>query len=187
MQPSTVHLKKNFNKREFKIGASFLKMACWHVTNLLFFRSGIIPFSNILVFILKVYGAKIGHNVRIKPHISIKYPWKLIIGNNCWLADCIIDNLDYITLGNNVCISQQALILTGNHNYKASLFDLITLPVTLKEGVWIGSRAIVCPGVLANSHAVLTGGSVITKDMEPYSIYQGNPAIKTRTRHVNKL
>ncbi len=177
-------LKKSFDKKEFKIGASYLKLICWYFTSLLFFRSGLIPFSNVLVFILRLFGAKIGTDVRIKPHIHIKYPWKLQIGDHCWLADCYIENLDQVVIGNNVCLSQQCMLLTGNHNYSLQTFDLITQPVILNDGVWICARAIVCPGVTAQSHAVLTTGSVATKNLLSHFIYAGIPAVKSKIRKL---
>ena len=89
-----------------------------------------------------------------------------------------------ITIGANTCISQGATILTGSHNYKKATFDLITAPVTLEEGVWIGAGATVNLGITAASHAVLTSGSVATKNLHAYSVYQGNPAVKVRDRII---
>ena len=74
--------------------------------------------------------------------------------------------------------------MTGNHDYKSTSFDLITKPIVLEDGVWIGANATVCPGVTARSHAVLAVGSVASKDLEAYSVYRGNPAIKVRERYV---
>ncbi|SDG42459.1 putative colanic acid biosynthesis acetyltransferase WcaF [Pedobacter terrae] len=140
------------------------------------------PISPILVLILRLFGAKIGQEVRIKPGIYIKYPWKLEIGDYSWLADCYIDNLDQIKIGKNCCISQQAVLITGNHNYTSTDFDLITGPIVLEDGAWLGASAKVGPGVTFRSHAILTMGSVATKNLMPYSIYKGNPAIKVKDR-----
>lgn len=177
-------LKKDFDKKEFDTGASSLKIILWYFTSMLFFRSGLIPFSAILVVILKMFGAKIGKEVRIKPYIYIHYPWKLTVGDYCWLAECRIENLAKVTIGKNVCVSQRAMLLTGNHDYKKSGFDLITKAIVLEDGAWIGAKAIVCPGVTAASHAVLTVGSIATKNLEPYGIYQGNPAVKVKDRVI---
>ena len=57
-------------------------------------------------------------------------------------------------------------------------------PIVLEDGVWIGARAIVAPGVTAGNHAVLTAGSVATSTLEPYSIYQGNPAQLIKSRNI---
>lgn len=151
---------------------------------MLFFRSGLMPASSVLVCILRLFGAQIGKEVRIKPYIYIHYPWKLKIGDYSWLAECRIENLAAISIGNNVCISQKAMLLTGNHDYKKADFDLITKPIVLEDGVWIGANAVVCPGVTAASHAVLIVGGVATKDLEAYTIYQGNPAVKVKDRVI---
>ena len=142
------------------------------------------PISTVLVFLLKLFGAKIGKHVRIKPYIYIHYPWRLSIGDNSWLAECRIENLAKVTIGKNVCVSQNAMLLTGNHDYKTINFDLITKAIVLEDGVWIGARAIVCPGIIAGSHSILTVGSIATKDLEGYSIYQGNPARKIKDRII---
>ena len=178
-------LHKNFDKKGFDTGASSLKMLCWYFTSVFFFRSGLIPFSSILVLLLRLFGAKIGKDVRIKPSIYVHYPWKLIVGDHSWLAECRIENLAEVNIGKNVCISQEAMLLTGNHDYKKTGFNLITKPIILEDGVWIGARATVCPGITAHSHAVLTVGSIATRNLEAYSIYQGNPATKVKDRDIS--
>jgi putative colanic acid biosynthesis acetyltransferase WcaF len=136
-------------------------------------------------FFLKSFGAKIGKGVIIKPHVNIKYPWLLIIGDHTWIGENVwIDNLTEVTIGNNVCISQGAMLLTGNHNYKKSSFDLMTGNIVLEDGVWIGAQSVVCPGVSCHSHSILAVGSVATKGLEAYKIYQGNPAIEVRSRNI---
>lgn len=181
----STQLAKKFDTKGFVIGASPLKQSLWYLTSCLFFRSGLIPFSTVLVWLLKAFGAKIGKDVRIKPHLYIKYPWKLSIGDYSWLAECFIENLDFVTIGKNCCISQKAMLMTGNHNYKKTSFDLITQTIILEDGVWIGAHASVCPGVVCKSHSVLALGSVATKNLEPYGVYQGSPAIKVRERVVS--
>ncbi len=178
-------LKKKFDKKDFIVGASTIKLLCWYFTSMFFFRSGLIPSSSLLVAMLKIFGAKIGKGVRIKPYIYIHYPWKLSIGDHSWLAECRIENLEQVSIGANVCVSQKAMLLTGNHNYKKSSFDLITTPIILEDGVWIGANATVCPGVTAFSHAVLTVGSIATKNLDAYSIYKGNPAVKVKDRTIS--
>lgn len=119
----------------------------------------------------------------MKPGVSVKYPWHLIIGNQTWVGENVwIDCLVPVTIGNNVCISQGAILLTGSHNYKKTTFDLITSALVLEDGVWIGAGAIVNLGVTAATHSMLTSGSVATRNLEAWSIYQGNPAVKIRDR-----
>lgn len=177
-----VQLKKKFDTGKFDHGASVLKQVLWYFCSALFFRSGLIPFSIVLVWILRLFGAKIGKDVRVKPYVHIKFPWKLSLGDHSWLAECFIENLDHVHIGANCCVSQGAMLMTGNHDYKSKNFDLLTKPIKLEDGVWIGAKAIVCPGVTCKSHAVLSMASVAHHDLEAYSIYQGAPAVKIRER-----
>lgn len=131
---------------------------------------------------MRLFGAHIGKDVRIKPGIHIRYPWKLTLGDHSWLADCYIDNLDLVIIGKNVCISQQAMLMTGNHDYTSKTFDLMTKPIVIEDGVWIGAKSLVAPGVRISTHAVLTAGSTAVRNLDAYMIYQGNPALKHRTR-----
>jgi len=76
------------------------------------------------------------------------------------------------------------MLLCGNHDYKKPTFDLITGPITLAAGSWIGAKSIVGPGVQVGSHAVLSAGSVASGDLELYTIYRGNPAEPVRKREM---
>jgi putative colanic acid biosynthesis acetyltransferase WcaF len=141
----------------------------------------------IKIVLLRLFGAKIGKGVIIKNNVIIKFPWKLTVGNHVWLGEnCWLDNLDYVVIGNNVCISQGALLLTGNHDYTISSMPYRNAPVVLEDGVWIGANSIVCSGVTCHSHSILTAGSIATKDMDAFTIYQGNPAVAVRERVINK-
>jgi len=165
---------------------SFCKRAAWYIVNCAFFKASFPLPQSIKIFLLKLFGARIaGYSGFIKPNVNIKYPWFLEIGNHVWIGEgAWIDNLAPIRIGNNVCISQGAHLLTGNHNYKKETFDLITGPIIIEEGVWIGAKAIICPGVTLKNHSVITAGSVMTTDAQPFIIYQGNPASPLRKREM---
>ena len=183
-----MNLKSDFSKynnKDFYPGNPIL-IILWYLFSLFFFKSSWLPFSFFKVFILRIFGAKIGKSVVIKPSINIKYPWKLSLGNHVWIGENVwIDNLDNVVIGNNVCISQGAFLLCGNHNYKKDSFDLITKPIIVEDGVWIGAKSTVLPGVTTKSHSILSAGSVTSKNLEPYSIYRGNPAEKVSIRTIS--
>ena len=175
-----------FNNDWYNPGSK-IKVILWFVANSLIINNYLpIPMS-IKVFVLRLFGAKIGENFTIKPKVNIKYPWFLEIKNNVWIGETAwIDNFVKVTIEDNVCISQGALLLTGNHNYKKSTFDLIPRDIYLEKGVWIGARSVVCGGVRCMSHSVLAVNSVATKNLNSYKIYQGNPAIEVRERVISE-
>jgi len=173
-----------FNNTWYTPGGNSLKRMLWYFTNIIWFKSGF-PVNGFKVFLLRLFGAQIGSGVVIKPSVNIKYPWKLTIGNNVWIGEGVwIDNLGKVTIGDNSCLSQGAFLLCGNHDYKKQAFDLIVGDIHLQEGVWIGAKAIVCPGITCFSHSVLAVGSVATSNLEAYKIYQGNPAQVIRERVI---
>ena len=162
-----------------------LKRVLWYFSNMLFFKT-LLPFpSSFKSHLLRLFGAKVGQSVVIKPDVNIKYPWFLEISDHCWIGEGVwIDNLANVKIGRNVVLSQDAYLLTGSHDYKKACFDLILGEIVLEEGVWIGAKATVCPGVTCKSHSVLAVGSVATSDLEAYTIYQGNPAQPKRKREM---
>lgn len=164
---------------------SHIKRMLWYLCSLLFFQNHLFLFSSFKIAVLRLFGAHIGKGVVLKPNITIKYPWKLQIGNHVWIGEDVwIDNLAEVQIFDHVCVSQGAYLLTGNHDYKKVEFDLIVKPIILEEGVWIGAKSIVCPGVVCRSHSVLAVGSIATKELKSFSIYQGNPAVKIKDRII---
>ncbi|MBD3638827.1 MAG: colanic acid biosynthesis acetyltransferase WcaF [Crocinitomicaceae bacterium] len=174
-----------YNNDWYKPGGK-VKRALWYCFNNTFLLNPYNPSSGLKKVVLKMFGAKIGRGVVIKQRVNIKYPWKLEVGDYSWIGEGVwIDNLANVKIGEHCCVSQGALLLCGNHNYKKTSFDLIVSDIKLDDGVWIGAKAIVTGGVVCNSHALLTAGSVATTNLEEYSIYQGNPAQKVRERIIS--
>jgi putative colanic acid biosynthesis acetyltransferase WcaF len=155
----------------------------WYFCNAAFLNSSLPYPSSFKGSLLRLFGARVGRGVVIKPNVNIKYPWFLEVGDAVWLGEgAWIDDLTGVKIGNNVCISQGAYVLTGNHDYKRPAFDLILKPVVIEDGVWVGARAVICPGVTLGTHSVVTAGGVMTRDAEAFTIYTGNPATPARRR-----
>jgi putative colanic acid biosynthesis acetyltransferase WcaF len=175
----------SFDNSWFKARQNKLKNIVWYLVNALFFNSYLLPISSIKVLILRIFGAKIGQSVVLKPNINIKYPWNVEIGDYSWIGEGVwIDSLDKIQISKNVCISQAAYLLTGNHNYTSTKFDLLIAPIVLEEGVWIGAKSVVIPGTIARKNSILSVGSISPKIMEESTIYRGNPAVAVKQRVI---
>lgn len=178
---------QKFDNSNFNKGAGKFKQLTWLFLNAFFIQSSWFPFMKPKVMLLKMFGAKIGNGVVIKPAVTIKFPWKLTVGDYVWIGENVwIDNLDNVTIGNNVCISQGVMLLTGNHDYTISTFDYRNAPIVLEDGVWIGAKSVVCPGVVCKSHAILAVSSIATSNLNEFTIYQGNPAKEVRKRIIKE-
>ena len=167
------------------IGASRFKQTLWYFTNIIFFKNSFNIFSGTKVGLLRAFGARLGKGVVVKPSVNIKYPWKLQIGDYSWIGEAVwIDNLSDVTIGRNVTLSQGCLLLTGSHDHTRTTFEFLSYPITLQDGAWIGARAVVFGGVICGSHSILGINSVAEKNLDPYTIYKGNPAIPVITRTI---
>ncbi len=166
-------------------GKGVVVRSLWFIVNALFFINPLNPLSDLKVLLLKAFGAKIGKGVVIKPGVNIKYPWNIEIGDYTWIGEKVwMDSLGLITIGRHCCLSQGALLLNGNHDYSKRTFDLRVEPIVLEDGVWIGARSLVTPGITCHSHSVLSVMSVASSDLKAYAIYRGNPAIRVRDRQM---
>ena len=172
-----------FDNSGYRVGAGPVKQVLWYFTNALFFINPLFPFRSVKPMLLRLFGARVGKGVVIHPGVNIKFPWKLAIGDHVWIGQrAWLDNIDQLTIGNHVVISQGAMIIQGSHDYKKVDYPTLHRPVVLEDGSWVGAGAIVTLGVTLKSHAVLAAGSMTSKDLEPYMIYQGNPAQPVRER-----
>lgn len=177
---------ETFDNSWYCPGRSAAVRALWFFLGLPVLRSPMNPSSMLKRLVLRLFGASIARDALIKPGVRVKYPWLLTIGDHSWLGEnCWIDNLARVTIGNNVCVSQGAYLCTGNHDWSDPGFGLVVSPITLRDGSWVGARAVVCPGVTLNECAVAAAGSVVTRDIPPYEIHAGNPARFVRRREIH--
>src|SRR5271166_569418 len=161
----------SYDNRSYSPGRSRLVCAIWYFVSLAIFECGWVPLVLPKRWLLRLFGARIGRGLIIKPQVWIKYPWRLVAGDHCWIGQGVwIDNLADVQLGSHVCISQQVYICTGSHDYRKPSFDLITRPVEVGNGAWLGARALLLGGVSVGANAVVAAGSVVTGDVPAAAI-----------------
>ena len=172
-----------FNSAGFNRGASKFKEIFWYLIKVGFFLTAL-PYPNsVKIMLLRLFGAKIGSGVIIKPRVNIHFPWKLEIGNAVWIGEeAFLLNFEKITIGNNVCISQRAFICGGNHDFKDPAMAYRNGPIILHDGAWIGACCFIGPGVTVGFDTVVAAASVVTNDLSSNGIYRGNPAIFIKSR-----
>jgi putative colanic acid biosynthesis acetyltransferase WcaF len=142
------------------------------------------PFpSGLKCKLLRLFGAKVGKNVLIKPRVNIHFPWKLEIGSDVWIGEEVfILNFEKVKIGSNVCISQRAFLCGGNHDYKTPLMPYRNGTITLEDGSWVGAQCFVAPNVTIGVDCVVSACSVVTGDLPENSICTGNPAKAVKER-----
>ncbi|WP_019867370.1 WcaF family extracellular polysaccharide biosynthesis acetyltransferase [Methylovulum miyakonense] len=173
-----------YNDECFLRGRGTIVEGLWIITQWLFVSSWL-PGSFHRCLLLRLFGARIGNDVIIKPRVRIKFPWRLVIGCYSWIGEAVwIDNLDQVTIGSNTCLSQGVYVCTGSHDWGKIEFNLIVKPVVIEDQVWIAAKAILSPGTVVRQGAILTMGSMASKELDPWTIYAGIPAKPIREREV---
>jgi len=154
----------------------------WFTQSLLFSTSPQFAYKwrNML---LKLFGAKVGKNVIIRPSVRITYPWKLTIGDYSWVGDnAELYTLGEIIIGKNSVISQKSYLCTGSHDHQSEAFDIYAKPIIIEDEAWVATDVFIAPGVTIGKGAVIAARSSVYKDMPEGMICIGNPAIPVRAR-----
>lgn len=137
--------------------------------------------------ILRLFGAKIGAGTQILPSVRISEPWKLEVG----MFACLGESVNCycgggLRIGDYVTVSQFSHICTLTHDYKDYRAPIVRRPVVLEKQAWVCADSFVGPGVTVGNGAVVGARGVVCKDVEPWTIVAGNPALFVKTRDMNK-
>jgi putative colanic acid biosynthesis acetyltransferase WcaF len=155
----------------------------WYTVKCIFFLSAMPWPSRLRTFLLRVFGAKVGSGVYIKPRVNIHLPWKLELGDHTWVGEEVfILNLEPVQIGAHCCISPRAFICTGNHDYRDITMKYRNAAICLKNGAWVGAQCFVGPGVTMGEGAVATAGSVVLENLPAGMISKGNPCRPVKPR-----
>ena len=134
-------------------------------------------------YLLRIFGAKVGRSVLIRPSARITYPWKVNIGDRVWIGDhAELYSLGEIDIGSDVVISQRSYICAATHDYTRLSFDMISKKITIEDQVWIATDVFIAPGVRIGSGALVGARSSVFNDLPPGMICLGTPAIPVRPR-----
>ncbi len=134
-------------------------------------------------FLLRLFGARIGQGVAIRATAQVTYPWKLKVGDHCWIGDnTALYNLGQITIGNNVALSHRTYLCTGMHDYTDPSFPICASQITIGNEVWLANDVFVGPGVTIGSGTVVGARSTVLRNLPEMMLCAGNPAQVIRPR-----
>jgi putative colanic acid biosynthesis acetyltransferase WcaF len=126
---------------------------------------------------LRMFGAHITGRPFVHPRARIQIPWRVTLADGACVGDrANLYSLDHISLGRNCVIAQEAYLCTGSHDFSRDSLPLITAPIVVGEGAFVGARAFVLPGVSIGDGAVVGACSVVTRDVVKGGRVKGNPA-----------
>ncbi len=178
---------RSYDNSWYDPGRSVLVRSLWLFAGLPLLRSPWFAVSSWRVGLLRLFGAQIGRRVVVRQHVIVKYPWHLVVGDDCWIGEQVwIDNLTAVTIGDDVCLSQGAYLCTGNHDWTDPTFGLRVAPISIGSGGWVGARSMVLPGVQLGEGSVAAAGSVVTGSVPAWQIVSGNPATFLKKRVVRE-
>lgn len=175
---------------EFKLpenfrGRNVLVVQLWWIFQSVFFRLSPQFMYGWRRFLLRLFGAKIGKKVIIRPTVEITYPWKVKIGDYSWIGDNVsLYSLGEIEIGSNVVISQKSYLCTGSHNYNKSDFPIYAKKIKILDGVWIATDVFIAPGITIGKETVVGARSSVFKNLDDGNVYIGSPALFVKKRII---
>ncbi len=164
-------------------GRSALTVQLWRLVYQLLFR----PSPQIMYgwrrFLLRVFGAKIGENVIIRPTAQITYPWKVKIGDYSWVGDeAVLYSLGDIEIGAHTVISQRSYLCTGGHDYLSKNFAINAQKIIIGSKCWLATDVYVAPSVSIGDGTVVGARSSVFKNLPSNKICFGSPARPIKDR-----
>jgi len=170
-------LPKNFR------GRSSLVVQLWWMTDFFFFKLSPQVMYGWRRFLLRLFGAKIGKNVIIRPNVTITYPWKVSIGDYSWIGDNVeLYSLGEINIGSNVVISQKSYLCAASHDYDKEDFPIWSKKITIEDECWLATDVYVAPGVTVGKGTVVGARSSVFKDLPAGKVCVGSPAVVIKDR-----
>lgn len=151
--------------------------ALWSAVWLLLARPTPKPLSPWRVLLLRLFGAKVSGTPFVASSAKVKFPWNLTLEDRACLApDSEVYNLGPCILRARSTVTQRVYLCGGSHDLSQPSLPLVTGPIEIGADAFVGAQALILPGITIGDGAVVGAGSVVTKDVQPWTIVAGNPA-----------
>ena len=182
--PPLIDLTK-YDQSHFDRGRPNWLIIIWWFVQAIAFPLTLHNFSSFRCWLLRLFGAKIGKGVVVRPTARFTYPWKVSIGDYSWIGeDVVLYSLDHIEIGSHCVISQKSYLCTGSHDIQDKTFRLVTAPIKIGNGAWIATDCFVAPGVKIGSNAVIGSKSAVFKDIPHSQVAWGIPCTPRYPRTI---
>jgi putative colanic acid biosynthesis acetyltransferase WcaF len=174
-QPAWIDLRL-YDQSWFERGRPGLFILCWWLIQSILFPLSLHNAHGFRNWLLRIFGAKVGKGVKIRPTARFTYPWKVEIGDYSWIGDdVVIYSLDRVRIGCQCVISQKSYLCTGTHDLSDRAFALQTAPIHIGNGAWVAADCFIGPGVTIGANAVIGVRSTVLSDIPPAQVAWGTP------------
>lgn len=176
--------------RLFNLPFGFRGASCFYVQIWWFIQSTAFRLSPQFAYswramLLRIFGAKIGKGVVIRPSVTVTYPWKVSIGDYAWIGDdVVLYSLGEIEIGANAVVSQRSYLCAADHDYCQVDFPIQAKKVTIGPQAWLAADVFVAPGVTVGEGAVIGARSSVFKDMPAGMVCMGHPCVPVKKRET---
>lgn len=161
--------------KDFRGKSKFI-VQIWWIAQTIFFNYSPQVLYGWRRFLLRLFGAKIGKKVIIRPSVKITYPWKLEIGDYSWIGDNVeLYTLGKILIGKNVVVSQKSYLCTGYHDYQKIKFPIYSDKIEIEDECWLATDVYISPGVRIGKGTVIGARSSVFKNIPGGKICVGSP------------
>ena len=168
-------------------GRSAVFVQLWWLVQATLFRASPQVLYGFRRWLLRCFGAQIGKGVVIRASAQITYPWKVTIGDHSWIGDeVVLYSFADIKIGTSSVVSQRSYLCAGTHNFRSVGFEIMSLPITIEDEVWLATDVFVAPGVTVGRGTVVGARSSVFKDLPPMVICTGSPAKPVGPRVMEK-
>ncbi|CCI30937.1 hormogonium polysaccharide biosynthesis acetyltransferase HpsU [Microcystis sp. T1-4] len=177
---------RTYDQSWFDRGRSNPIILLWWLVQGILFPLSLHQMDSFRCAVLRLFGAKIGLGVKIRPTARVTYPWKVEIGDYTWIGDdVVIYSLDNVTIGSHCVISQKCYLCTGSHDPGDRSFGLKTTPILIGNGTWIAADCFLAPGVKIGSNVVIGARSSVFADIPAQKVAWGSPCRPQYDRKMN--
>lgn len=137
------------------------------------------------MWLTRLFGSKIDYTCSLHPSCKIEYPWNVTLGYLSSLGEkSLVYAMAPVTIGEKSCIGKDVCLLTGAHDVNGPHFTLVTRSITIGSAVWLATGCKVLPGICIADGAVASAASLISKNVERWTVAVGKPAKFIKKREL---
>lgn len=180
------------NLSEFKLPEGFRGRSGWYVQLWWLVQSTLFRGSPQFAYrfraiLLRLFGAKIGKGVVIRPTVTVTYPWKVSIGDYAWIGDdVVLYSLGEIIIGSNSVVSQKSYLCAADHDHTKNNFPIRAYRIEIGTECWVAADTFIAPGVTIGHGCVIGARSSVFRDLPSGMVCLGSPCIPIRARKNNQ-